>query len=388
MLDHAMNLFEEMQEQGISPTPVTYSVLFSACTTAMSLETGTTLYHNLPVHMLENEKVASALIDMFGKLMDTAQAEQVFNKITVKTVPIWNNMINAHGMNGDGQKALELFREMQSSGCAPDEITVMCVLTACSHAHLVSDAFLIYCSLGELGIEKTLRINSIMVDTLARASRIDDAVQFAERMEVVDLATWRLILGACRSQNNVQQGEYAAQQALKFDPYNATIFVLLSQLYASANEWEKRAQLHIQMDKLGIKKLPSVSTLILHGRPIKIFALEVPSLFSERFDLWREEYFGRLEAIGYKPSLSVVSEDLTDNEKHDTLCRHSEKTSLIIALNESTEPIRIFNTLRVCKDCHNAAVLTSQAYNREVFIKDARRTHHFKDGRCNCDGSW
>jgi pentatricopeptide repeat protein len=191
MLDHAMNLFEEMKEQRISPTPTTYSVLFSACTTAMSLEIGTKLYRSLPAHTLENEKVASALLSMFGKLMDTKQAEEVFNKIAVKTVPVWNNMINAYGINGDGQKALELFRKMKTEGCTPDEITIMCVLTACSHAHLVSDAFLIYRSLGEFGIKPTLPIDSIMVDTLARASRIDDAVQFAESMDVADLATWR-----------------------------------------------------------------------------------------------------------------------------------------------------------------------------------------------------
>jgi pentatricopeptide repeat protein len=387
MLDHAMNLFEEMKDQGVTPTPTTYSVLFSACTTAISLETGTKLYHSLPAHMLENEKVASALIDMFGKLMDTKQAEDVFHKIN-KTVPVWNNMINAYGINGEGQKALELFRKMKATGCVPDEITIMCVLTACSHTHLVSDAFLIYHSLGEFGIKATLPINSIMVDILARACRIDEAVQLAESMDVTDLATWRSILGACRSQNNVQQGEYAAQQALKYDPYDATIFVLLSQLYASAKEWKKRTQLHIKMDKLGIKKQPSVSTLIIHGKPIKIFALEIPSVFSEQVDSWSGEYFTRLQAIGYKADLSVVVGNITDNEKRTILCRHSEKTGLIIALNQSKEPIRMFNSLRVCKDCHNAAVLTSQAYNREIFIKDARRTHHFKDGKCNCNGLW
>jgi hypothetical protein len=193
---------------------------------------------------------------------------------------------------------------------------------------------------------------------------------------------------ACRSQNNVGQGEYAAQQASKYDPYNATIFLLLSQLYASAKEWEKRTQLHIEMDKQGIRKQPSVSTLILHGKPIKIFALEIPSLFSEQVASWSEDYFMRLRAIGYKPDMSVVVGNTTDDEKHAILCRHSEKTGLIIALNESRESIRIFNTLRVCKDCHNAAVLTSQAYNREIFIKDARRTHHFKEGKCNCGGLW
>ncbi|KAI4344016.1 hypothetical protein L6164_011293 [Bauhinia variegata] len=51
----------------------------------------------------------------------------------------WNVIITGYGLHGNGQKAIELFELMQSSGCRPDSFTFMGVLTACSHAGLVTE---------------------------------------------------------------------------------------------------------------------------------------------------------------------------------------------------------------------------------------------------------
>ena len=46
------------------------------------------------------------------------------------------------------------------------------------------------------------------------------------------------LLGACRWYNDIERAERAAENALKLDPQNASIYVLLSNIYSVAGRWE------------------------------------------------------------------------------------------------------------------------------------------------------
>jgi pentatricopeptide repeat protein len=57
-----------------------------------------------------------SLVDMCAKCRSMEDAWRVFNKMPSRDVVTWTSMILGHVQCGQGQKALELFRQMQQEG--------------------------------------------------------------------------------------------------------------------------------------------------------------------------------------------------------------------------------------------------------------------------------
>ena len=98
----------------------------------------------------------------------------------------------------------------------------------------------------------------------------------------------------------------------------------------------------------------------------------------------------------YEPDLSLVADEdatgrvLSDEEKAWSLCTHSERVALAYAFvyGDASEPIRMSKNLRICTDCHDATKILSRIRHREIYMGDANRNHHFKDGKCSCNDYW
>ena len=74
-----------------------------------------------------------------------------------------------------------------------------------------------------------------MVDLLGRVGRLDEVLDFIYKMPIKpDASVWNCLLGSCKIHNNVQLAEYAAERVFELDPKNATPYVFLSDVYATA----------------------------------------------------------------------------------------------------------------------------------------------------------
>ncbi|KAJ6406246.1 hypothetical protein OIU84_009884 [Salix udensis] len=81
-----------------------------------------------------------------------------------------------------------------------------------------------------------------------------------------------------------------------------------------------------------------------------------------------DEMGKEMKRAGYIPTTTEVLLDIDDEDKEDTLNRHSEKLAIAFALL-NTPPgtlIRIVKNLRICDDCHSATKFISKIYNREI----------------------
>jgi pentatricopeptide repeat protein len=79
-----------------------------------------------------NVFVGSSLVDMYAKCGSLEDAWRVFNKMPSRDVVAWNTMIFGHVKCGQGQKALDLLRQMQQEGVWPNPVTFVGVLNACA----------------------------------------------------------------------------------------------------------------------------------------------------------------------------------------------------------------------------------------------------------------
>ena len=74
---------------------------------------------------LESDVVVdSALVDMYSKCGRIDYALRVFRRLMpLKNNFCWNSMISGYSRHGHDEKALELFKEMQSGKQRPDHVT-------------------------------------------------------------------------------------------------------------------------------------------------------------------------------------------------------------------------------------------------------------------------
>ena len=160
--------------------------------------------------------------------------------------------------------------------------------------------------------------------------------------------------------------------------------------------FDKQEEMKRKIEEEGLRITPGISWITTpNGREefsanggnrpeIEILNQKIDKLRKE-FLIWYKKKYGK----DFEPDLSWVTNPIykTDEEKADSLWRHSERYALVFGLDHipKDKPIIIINNLRICGDCHPVIVLLSEMLEREIRIRDANRWHYFKNGKCSCN---
>ncbi|CAN1803777.1 Pentatricopeptide repeat-containing protein At1g34160 [Linum perenne] len=357
--NEALSLFKRIGGDGFNPNEITVLGALSACSQLGAFKEGEKIHDYIRNHRLDrNAQVCNSVIDMYAKCGFVDKAYSVFKMMTCdKSLVTWNTMIMAFAMNGDGDKALELFHQMGTSGMNPDE-------------HYGS-----------------------VVDLLGRAGRLQQAFDVINSMPIVpDMVLWQTLLGACKTYRNVEMAETVTRKLVEMGSKSDGNFVLLSNIYASHERWGDVGRVRQVMKNKDVRKIPGFSYIEEKGEIHKFYNGD------KSHDNWKkiyaklEEIRFKMKEFGYVAETSFVLHDIGDEEKENALYQHSEKLAvaygLVCANDEDGTPIQVIKNLRICGDCHVVMKLVSKMYNREIIVRDRVRFHRFKDGICSCRDYW
>ncbi|PKA62308.1 Pentatricopeptide repeat-containing protein [Apostasia shenzhenica] len=390
----ALDIFRSMQMAKIFPTHPSIISILTVCAGLAIIDYGKQVHAVIIKLDIDSDVyVVSALITAYVKCGNLAKAKKVFDMFDGKDVGMWNSMITGYAQHGLGEEALKVYLDMKLMHMAPDEITYIGVLSACSYSGMVKEGKEIF---------KTMTTNSVvtpraehyacMVDMLGRAGNVDEAMDLIRNMPVeADAVVWGALLGACRIHKRLEIAEIAAKRLLQLEPWNSGPYVLLSNVYASSRRWEDVEKLRKSMSSRNVSKAPGCSWtevdkfvhMFTGGDVLAHPEHEIIIGMLERLD-------GLLKEMGYCPDGSYVLHDVDEEQKAHDLRYHSERQAVAFGILKVPEgmPIRIMKNLRVCGDCHSAIKLIAKITGREIILRDANRFHHFKDGSCSCRDYW
>ncbi|KAE8665331.1 Pentatricopeptide repeat-containing protein [Hibiscus syriacus] len=243
----AISLFQEMHRSKVSPNPVTFTSILSACAQLGALSLG---------------KWCGGI----------TEARELFDLMVGKNVVTWNAMISGYGLHGQGQDALRLFSEISHSGVAPNGITFLSLLYACSHAGLVKGRGEIFQSMiHDYHFEPLPEHYACMVDILGRAGQLEKALKFLKEMPVEPGASeWGALLGACVIHKDKKLVQMASERLFELDPENVGYYVLLSNLYSAERNYRLAASVRQDVKKRKLAKVPGC-TLIEIGETPHVF---------------------------------------------------------------------------------------------------------------------
>jgi pentatricopeptide repeat protein len=334
----------------------------------------------------------NALIDMYAKCGRLEIARRLFEKMPKRDVVSWNVMILGYGLHGQSKDAIALFSQLEQKGIKPDDITFICILSACSHAGLVDEGRKYFNSLNrDHRFTPRMEHYICMVDLLGRAGCLDEAQELINNMPYEpDASVWGALLGACRIHCNIALAEYVAKHHLKLESNNTGCYVLLSNIYAAAGRWHDAAKVRTMIKTKGLKKNPGRSWIEIKNSVHTFVGGDRSHPQSEKIYAVLDSLMNDMKKEGYVHDKSFVLQDVEEEEKENIISTHSEKLAIAFGLLETSPgmPIQITKNLRVCGDCHNATKFISKIAKREIILRDINRFHHFKDGVCSCGDYW
>ncbi|XP_054807948.1 pentatricopeptide repeat-containing protein At1g74630 isoform X2 [Prosopis cineraria] len=392
--DEAFGFFRELQ-RGVRLNEVSLTGVLSACAQAGAFEFGKILHGFIQkAGFLQIVSVSNAMIDTYSKCGNVVMARLVFQSMQEgRSIVSWTSMLAGLAMQGHGEEAIQLFHEMEESGIQPDRITFISLLYACSHAGLVEQGSAYFSKmLSVYSIEPAMEHYGCMVDLYGRAGKLQKAYEFVCQMPIKpNSIIWRTLLGACSIHGNVELAELVKARLAELDPNNSGDHVLLSNIYAIAGKWKDVAKIRRSMAEQSIKKSPGWSMIEIDKVIYSFVAGEKPTEFTDEAHSKLHEIVWRLRAeVGYVPHVIGVLHDIEEEEKEDSVSKHSEKLAVAfgIAKLPRGKIIRIVKNLRVCSDCHTVMKLISKVYEVEIIVRDRSRFHSFNDGLCSCRDYW
>jgi pentatricopeptide repeat protein len=393
MADEAFLVFRKMQACNVEPDVATMVSLIPACSHLAALQHGKCSHASVIVRGIASETaICNALIDMYAKCGRIDLSRQVFDVMPARDIVSWNTMIAGYGIHGLGKEATALFLDMKNRACEPDDVTFICLISACSHSGLVTEGKRWFHMMEQkYGLTPRMEHYIGMVDLLARGGFLDEAYQFIQSMPLkADVRVWGALLGACRVHKNIDLGKQVSRIIQKLGPEGTGNFVLLSNIFSAAGRFDEAAEVRILQKEKGFKKSPGCSWIEINGSLHAFIGGDRSHPQSPQIYQELDSILVDIQKLGYQADTSFVLQDLEDEEKERALLYHSEKLAIAFGILTLSEDKTIFVTknLRVCGDCHTVIKYMTLVRKRAIVVRDANRFHHFKNGQCSCGDFW
>ncbi|KAL0695198.1 hypothetical protein Bca4012_062378 [Brassica carinata] len=268
-------LLKEMMLAGFHPNHVTLASILSLCARVANLQHGRELH----CYILRRQScfkdgliLWNSLVDMYAKSGNIVAAKRVFESMSKRDKVTFTSLIDGYGMVGEGEVALAWFKEMIRSGIEPDHVTMVAVLSACSHSGLVSEGEKQFKKMQYVfGVLPRLEHYSCMVDLYCRAGLVVNARDIIRRIPYEPSpAMCATLIIACLVHGNKDIGEWAADLLREMGPVKFGHCLLIADMYTVSGSWSKleevkrlmsvRAAHEFALEERGLSK-PVVNTV-------------------------------------------------------------------------------------------------------------------------------
>ncbi|XP_031484161.1 pentatricopeptide repeat-containing protein At5g40410, mitochondrial [Nymphaea colorata] len=390
----AIILFIKMRREDVaSPDYVTVVSVLQACAQLAVPRLANAVHGYIVRSGFEADMfVSTALIDAYAKSGGLHLSLSIFNQMSAPDLIAWTAMLSAYAIHGRGNECIHFFEKMLNEGISPDHVCFTHLLSSCSHSGLVEEGKRFFNRMStDYRIEPRMDHYSCMVDLLGRSGHLTEAYDLIKSMPIEpNVGVWGALLGACRIYHNIEIGRVAAEKLFMLDPLDPGNYVVLSNIYSAAGQWNDASKVRALMKQRRLKKNTGYSVIESNNKIHTFSVADRSHPDSAKIYAKLEDLTKRMMAAGYVPKTEFVLHDIDEELKGDMLYSHSEKLAIAFGLltTDAAVPIMITKNLRICGDCHDAAKFISMIENRLIIVRDCKRFHHFADGSCSCGDYW
>ncbi|XP_019455716.1 PREDICTED: pentatricopeptide repeat-containing protein At1g19720-like isoform X2 [Lupinus angustifolius] len=235
----AFDLLKEMFLAEIEPNSITIASAAAACASLKSLHMGLEI-HSIAVKMglVDDVLIGNSLIDIYSKCGNLKDAQSVFDMMLKRDVyswnsiiggyiqagfcgymqngdedwafdlfqriekdgkikpdtASWNSLISGYLQSGQKDKALQMFRKMQSFHIAPNSVTMLSILPACANLLALKKVKEIHCCAVRRNLVSELSVSNILIDTYAKTGNILYSRSIFDGLSLKDIISWNSLI--------------------------------------------------------------------------------------------------------------------------------------------------------------------------------------------------
>eukprot|EP00250_Pteridium_aquilinum_P002058 c12266_g1_i1 orf=281-4573(+) len=237
----ALNLYHCMQEEGIDPNSYTFVTLLKACSSLHNVDVVKELHADINKQGFGFDLfIGSTLVSIYGKCGRIIDAENVFARLPERDLVSWNAMLLAYVEQGEGEKALQLFRQLQEEGVSLSERTFVIVLQACcileekegspmpTRMMSLEIGRSLHADALRWGFSSNTHVGSTLINLYSKLGSIAEAENVFPRLLKPDTVLWNAMLLAYVQQGQAEQSLqlYIEMLARGFYPSERTFVIL------------------------------------------------------------------------------------------------------------------------------------------------------------------
>lgn len=228
-----IQLFVEMQQDGMKPDLFTCTSVLTACANIESLKQGKKTHaYVIRIGLEMDGTVGNALVSMYAKCGNTEDAHFVFEKMPElnvvswtamiagyvkcgsieharhlfermpeRDVVSWTSMIVGYAQYGDDKEVLQLFEEMLLSGPKPNNFTFACVLSVIASIAAFENGKQVHAHTLKVGFDSYTSVGNSLITMYAKCGNIEGARKVFKIMPEQDAVSWTAIIAG-----NAQHG--------------------------------------------------------------------------------------------------------------------------------------------------------------------------------------
>ncbi|KAG6708618.1 hypothetical protein I3842_06G090100 [Carya illinoinensis] len=194
LLKKALELFVQIQLQGLMPDSYSLSSSLSACGNVGSIQLGYQIHCHVIKRSILDEYVQNSLIDMYCKCGDVCSGYMIFEKIKQPSVVTWNSMICGFSQNGNSVEAIRLFDQMYLNGIEMNEVTFLSVIQACSHLGHREKGKWVHHKLIICGLKTDSYVDTALTDMYAKSGDLRAAQGVFDGMSKRSVVSWSAMI--------------------------------------------------------------------------------------------------------------------------------------------------------------------------------------------------
>lgn len=197
-LVHGLELFKEMQREGIGVSQSIYASVFRSCAGLSASRVGCQFHgHAMKSGFGADTIVGTAMLDMYAKCDNLLNARKVFNLLHNHNLQSYNALITGYARGDRGFEGLQLFLHLLKSDLGFDEISISGAFSACAVIRGHVEGIQVHGLAIKTPFHHNICVANSILDMYGKCGALEEACRIFDEMERRDAVSWNAVIAAC-----------------------------------------------------------------------------------------------------------------------------------------------------------------------------------------------
>ncbi|GAB4846989.1 hypothetical protein Ancab_026001 [Ancistrocladus abbreviatus] len=190
-----LDAVHELRSAGFDPDAITIiSILFS-CSELKALLLGKSAHAFSVRRGLDSKlNLSNMLLGFYSNFHQVSSSFKLFQKMEVRNLVSWNTIISGCAHNGDPEKALALFQQMQQENVVFDLVTLISILPCCSGSDDLIRGMAIHGYAVRSGLSNDVSLANALISMYSNCGDLNAAAMLFDMMPERSVISWNSLL--------------------------------------------------------------------------------------------------------------------------------------------------------------------------------------------------